>query len=299
MQDNRKISTQFVHAVGFSKGCAELALKNPPPLVPSSLMASWLATGPPVMVCCPPARVVATCVCRSQFWMVPPMIRMSAPITESGNRIRMEPRTRSTQKLPRSVRVATGQTAHEGHRHGHADGGGDEVLHGQAGHLHEVALGRLTRIGLPVGVGHETHGRVPGQRRGHLSARVVEVQRQRALHQLKDEQEQQADRREGQHAAGVGAPGLFGLRVGADQPVDEALTTQMPFGGIDPVHVVAQRHVDDREADDEGDEEEDPCSGGTHLEPLREEQGGEEEHRDEDRQHEADDVDDHSPSTNF
>jgi hypothetical protein len=57
--------------------------------------------------------------------------------------------------------------------------------------------------------------------------------------------------------------------------------------------------VDDREADDEGDEESDPGGGGTHLEPLREEQGGEEEHRDEGREYQADDVDDHSRSTNF
>ena len=57
---SRKISTQFVHVVGFSNGCAELALKKPPPLVPRSLMASWLATGPPVMVCCAPTRVLTT-----------------------------------------------------------------------------------------------------------------------------------------------------------------------------------------------------------------------------------------------
>ena len=36
--------------VGFSNGCAELALNGPPPLVPSSLIASWLANGPPGIV---------------------------------------------------------------------------------------------------------------------------------------------------------------------------------------------------------------------------------------------------------
>ena len=44
----RKISKMLVNAVGFSNGCAELTLKKPPPLVPSSLIASWLATGPVV-----------------------------------------------------------------------------------------------------------------------------------------------------------------------------------------------------------------------------------------------------------
>ena len=39
------ISTKFESHVGFSNGCAELTLKNPPPLVPSSLMTSCEATG--------------------------------------------------------------------------------------------------------------------------------------------------------------------------------------------------------------------------------------------------------------
>jgi len=42
---------KFVRAVAFSKGWAELALKKPPPLVPSSLMASWPATGPSAITC--------------------------------------------------------------------------------------------------------------------------------------------------------------------------------------------------------------------------------------------------------
>ncbi len=67
-------------------------------------MASWLATGgPPVMVCCAPARVLTTWSCRWKFWIAPPAIRMIAARTEIGSRIRSAPRTRSTQKLPSSV----------------------------------------------------------------------------------------------------------------------------------------------------------------------------------------------------
>ncbi len=40
------ISRKFASGVGFSYGWAELALKKPPPLVPSCLMASWEAIGP-------------------------------------------------------------------------------------------------------------------------------------------------------------------------------------------------------------------------------------------------------------
>ncbi len=39
------ISIRLVIALGFSNGWAELALKMPPPLVPSCLIASWLAAG--------------------------------------------------------------------------------------------------------------------------------------------------------------------------------------------------------------------------------------------------------------
>ena len=54
------ICTKFDSAVGFSKGCAALALKKPPPLVPSILMAICEATGPTAMVCLPPSSVVAS-----------------------------------------------------------------------------------------------------------------------------------------------------------------------------------------------------------------------------------------------
>ena len=57
MHSSRKISSQFVHTVGFSNGCAELTLAKPPPFVPRSLMTSWLAIGPPVSVCEPPLTV--------------------------------------------------------------------------------------------------------------------------------------------------------------------------------------------------------------------------------------------------
>src|SRR5215831_9269645 len=43
------ICTKLDSAVGFSNGCAALALKKPPPLVPSILMAICEATGPTAM----------------------------------------------------------------------------------------------------------------------------------------------------------------------------------------------------------------------------------------------------------
>ena len=54
------IWSKFDSAVGFSKGCEALALKKPPPLVPSILMATCEATGPTAMVCLAPSSVVAS-----------------------------------------------------------------------------------------------------------------------------------------------------------------------------------------------------------------------------------------------
>ena len=157
-----------------------------------------------------------------------------------------------------------GESAHQRDRDRHADRGRHEVLDGQAGHLNQVALGRLTGVRLPVRVRDEADRGVPGQRRGHRCRGIVEVQRQLALDQLEDEQEQNADRREGQHAAGVGAPRLFGLRVGPDEPVDHPLDAGVLVGAVNPVHVVAEWHVHGGKRHDQEREEQNPRRRGTH-----------------------------------
>ena len=50
----RGTDQKFDHGVGFSNGCAAIALKIPPPFVPICLIASWLATGPIAIVCVAP-----------------------------------------------------------------------------------------------------------------------------------------------------------------------------------------------------------------------------------------------------
>ncbi len=79
------ISTKLVNAVGFSNGCAELTLKNPPPLVPSSLIASWEATGPMPIDW---VRPVTPCTVRYvvKFWIEPWQTRTSAITIDSGSR---------------------------------------------------------------------------------------------------------------------------------------------------------------------------------------------------------------------
>ena len=211
------------------------------------------------------------------------------------------PRTRSTQKLPSSPVSRAGESAHERDRDRHADRGRDEVLHGQAGHLNQVALGRLTGVRLPVRVRDEADRGVPGERRGHRRGRIVEVQRQLALDQLEDEQEQDADRREGQHAAGVCAPGLFRLRVGPDQPVDATLARASACRSCKPgtcsrraarARPQARRSASARNRI--------PAVVVLTQNLSGKSSAATEKQRKKDRQHQADDVFvAHSPSTNF
>ena len=49
----------FDRIVGFSNGCAEFTPKNPPPFVPSCLIAIWLAAGPCGITWLAPSTVVA------------------------------------------------------------------------------------------------------------------------------------------------------------------------------------------------------------------------------------------------
>ena len=59
MSRMESISRKLDSGVGFSKGWAELALKKPPPLEPSCLIATCDAAGPTAMTCSAPSRVWA------------------------------------------------------------------------------------------------------------------------------------------------------------------------------------------------------------------------------------------------
>ena len=101
-----RISTTLLNGVGFSNGCAELAAKIPPPLVPSSLIASWDATGASALVTALPSRPVEAKPLWND-WITPWLNRIRAITKENGRRMRREPRVRSTQKLPISPPLAT------------------------------------------------------------------------------------------------------------------------------------------------------------------------------------------------
>ena len=56
IESRRYIESQLVRPVGFSKVVAEFALRNPPPLVPSCLIASMKPIGPRAIVWVTPLR---------------------------------------------------------------------------------------------------------------------------------------------------------------------------------------------------------------------------------------------------
>jgi hypothetical protein len=85
--------------VGFSNGCAELALRKPPPLVPSCLIATWLAIGPPGIDCVAPSTVV-TIRWPDRFCTTPEAPSTIAASAAIGSSTRVTVRVRSTQKLP-------------------------------------------------------------------------------------------------------------------------------------------------------------------------------------------------------
>ena len=74
----------------------------------------------------------------------------------------------STQKFPIVLdsRRATPRIKRDGQ--GDADGGGSEVVVGQARHLREIAHRRFRRVYLPIGIGGEGNGSVPGEIAGYI-----------------------------------------------------------------------------------------------------------------------------------
>ncbi len=100
MISTTNISNRFVNPVGFSNGCAELTLKKPPPLVPSSLIASWEATGPIAIVCAPPLVRPDTCRYVAKFWIDPWKISTSGDHDRHRQQDVEDVRIRSCQKFP-------------------------------------------------------------------------------------------------------------------------------------------------------------------------------------------------------
>ncbi len=200
-------SSRSVKGVELSNGWAELALKKPPPFVPTCLIATWLAAGPRAIVWRAPSRV----------W------RGDGPVEGHDDAAGDEDHGQHQGERQEDVVGATdeigpevadpvapgaGEAADEGHGDGHPDGGGDEVLDRQAGHLGQVRHRRLAAVVLPVRVGDEAPGGVEGDVRAD-ALHALRVQRERALQPLQGVEQGDAGRREDEQAAGVLGPPLI------------------------------------------------------------------------------------------
>ena len=135
-----------------------VGVEGPPPFSPTSLIASWLAIGPPVIVCSWPVTVV-TVLLPWKFWIAPWLTSTSATTNAIGSSMRVHVRTRSTQKLPSVCVRRRTRPRIEGDGDGCAARGRDEVVEGEPRHLAELRHRRLARVVLPVGVGEEADRR--------------------------------------------------------------------------------------------------------------------------------------------
>ena len=148
-----------------------------------------------------------------------------------------------------SVAASIHQPSDERDGHSHADGGRHEVLHRESEHLGKVAHHHFWRIRLPVGVGDKRDRGVERRRRIHTWLAVRPGQH--ALQPLQQVEEQKRDQRKGQYRKHVADPRLFASGVDASQRVDRALGQQVASAAVHAGHVVAQRHVDDCENQDD------------------------------------------------
>ena len=213
-----QISSRFVNGVGFSYGCAELALNVPPPFVPSSLIASWLANGPRAIVCVAPLE---------RLHVRGAVERVDGAARDEHDGDDERERDQHVQRAAHEVgpevadaaALRAAEAAHHRDRDRHADRGRGEVLHGQPDHLREVAHRQLGRVRLPVRVGHERDRRVEGEVGAH-AVQAGGVERQRALHPLERVQRERRDEREREHGARVLSPGHVVLGIDAQHAVD-------------------------------------------------------------------------------
>ena len=153
---------RFVQALGFSNGWAELALKKPPPLVPSSLMISWLAIGPIAMVCFAPSKRRCVDGAGKRLRHAESDQDKRADERDRQENVKGDPGQIGPEIADRGRRGAR-KAAHQ--REGHREAGrrGDEIVHGEAEHLGQMAHRRLAGIVLPVGVGDEADRGVEGE----------------------------------------------------------------------------------------------------------------------------------------
>ena len=114
-----------------------------------------------------------------------------------------------------------GKAADQRDRDGDADRGRHEVLHGEAGHLHEVGHRAFAAVVLPVGVGQEADGGVEGEI-GFDGGHAGRIVGQDALQPLQEIKHQEADQAEEHDACRIGGPVLLLALAGSRDAIKPA-----------------------------------------------------------------------------
>jgi len=156
------ICTKLDNAVGFSNGCAALALKKPPPLVPSILIESGRPPGRRRWFCLAPSSVVASNIGAERLRNALPDQEQRVDDADRHQDISVQ-RVTSTQKLPmvriddrEKPRISATASAMAGCRR-------QEILVRQPQHLHEIGQRAFAAVILPIGVGDEADRGIEGK----------------------------------------------------------------------------------------------------------------------------------------
>ena len=214
------------------EGMGRVDVEEATPLVPSCLMASMKPTGPSGMVWVTPLRALWMWAGPSRVWIAPLGHEDDAGHGGDGQQDVEHAAHRVDPEVADGGRTLAGEAPDDAESHADADGGGDELLHRQADHLGEVRHGLFAAVVLPVGVGDEGRGRVPGQRRRH-GAEMLGIEGQGSLDPQQQVREPDGEAREDDQRAGVALPGLLLVGRCAEQPVDRALD-EAQVSGPDP-----------------------------------------------------------------
>ena len=158
-----------------------------------------------------------------------------------GNKDVEDPAREVGPEVPDGLLAAPCDAADQGHQHGHAGRGRQEVLHGQAEHLRQIAHRRFADVPLPVGVRDEAHRRVEGG--PGLDRPEVRRVQGASLEALEEVDGEEAEEVEQEHGLGVGLPIHLLGRINAAHAVEQAFRGPQDPAQPRGLALVNARHV--------------------------------------------------------
>ena len=193
---------------------------KPPPLVPSSLMISWDATGPSAIRL---RRAFERRCIDVRIEIVGHAIQTStsAKMSEIGISTHSVVRVRSTQKFPIVFALRRANPRITAAAIAIPAAAERKLCDVSPEHLGQVAQRLLARVGLPVGVGGEARCGVEGES-GRYAGEVLRIERQVVLQALEGVQENHRDEAEREHRDRVSGPRHLDAGIYSAEFVDQS-----------------------------------------------------------------------------